>query len=46
MTEWSPDNPADLGVWDDLDWTKLATSKKKKSLKLKKKARSHVLSVQ
>ena len=38
MTEWNPDNPADLGVWDDLEWTKPPPAKKRKSLKLKKKA--------
>ena len=38
MTEWNPDNLADLGVWDDLDWTKPPPAKKSKSLKLKKTA--------
>ena len=38
MTEWNPDNPADLGIWDDLGWTQPPPAKKAKSLKLKKKA--------
>ena len=41
MTEWNPDNPADLGIWDDLGWTQPPPKKKAKSLKLKKKDTEH-----
>ena len=39
MTEWNPENPADLGIWDDLGWERPPVEKKaKKCLKLKKKS--------
>ena len=41
MIEWNPDNPADLGIWDDLGWTQPPPEKKAKSLKLKKKDTEH-----
>ena len=41
MTEWNPDNPADLGIWDDLGWTQPPPKKKAKRLKLKKKDTEH-----
>lgn len=38
MTEWNPDNMADPGIWQDLDWTQPPPTKKaKKSLSLKLK---------
>ena len=38
MTKWNPDNPADLGIWDDLGWMQpLPERKAKKCLKLTKK---------
>ena len=41
MTEWNADNPADLGIWDDLGWTQPPPEKKAKSLKLNKKDTEH-----
>ena len=40
MTDWNPDNPADLGVWEELEWTQPLPAKKKSlSLTLKKRCR-------
>jgi len=42
MTEWNPDNAADLGIWEDLSWTQPPPAKKCLSLKLKKRSESFV----
>ena len=41
MTDWNPENPTDLGIWEELEWTQPPPAKKKSlSLKLKKHRKS------
>lgn len=48
MTDWNPDNHADLGIWEYLSWTPPEppppAKKKKLSLSLKKKGREPAVS--
>ena len=48
MTDWNPDNHADLGIWEDLSWTPPEppppAKKKKLSLSLKTKGREPAVS--